>query len=410
MTMSRLQRLSEAVGQIGVTPEDPEALRVQKATLTLATLTITILSVIWVATYLALGLPRSAAIPFTYQVVSVITLVIFARTKRVGFFRDSQLFLMLALPFLLQWSLGGYIASSAVSLWALVAPFGALFILGPQRAIPWFLGFVVLTAISGLIDPWLSRDPAQIPTSIVTTFFVLNVTGVALTAYLLLQYAVRARDRALASAELLLLNVLPASIADRLRRVPGVIADRHDDVTVLFADVVDFTAFSDRTTPERVVAVLDEVFSAFDDLAARFGLEKIKTIGDAYMAVAGVPAPRPDHVEAAADMAIAMQSTLRGVCSTLGLDMHLRIGLNTGPVVAGVIGRHRFIYDLWGDTVNLASRMESTSLPDRIQVTEAVFDRLRGMFEFEPRGEVDVKGKGRVRSYFLLNARVGHGP
>jgi class 3 adenylate cyclase len=343
-------------------------------------------------------------------VVSVITLVIFARTKRVGFFRDSQLFLMLALPFLLQWSLGGYIASSAVSLWALVAPFGALFILGPQRAIPWFLGFVVLTAISGLIDPWLSRDPAQIPTSIVTTFFVLNVTGVALTAYLLLQYAVRARDRALASAELLLLNVLPASIADRLRRVPGVIADRHDDVTVLFADVVDFTAFSDRTTPERVVAVLDEVFSAFDDLAARFGLEKIKTIGDAYMAVAGVPAPRPDHVEAAADMAIAMQSTLRGVCSTLGLDMHLRIGLNTGPVVAGVIGRHRFIYDLWGDTVNLASRMESTSLPDRIQVTEAVFDRLRGMFEFEPRGEVDVKGKGRVRSYFLLNARVGHGP
>jgi class 3 adenylate cyclase len=410
MTMSRLQRLSEAVGQIGVTPEDPEALRVQKATLTLATLTITILSVIWVATYLALGLPRSAAIPFSYQVVSVITLVIFARTKRVGFFRDSQLFLMLALPFLLQWSLGGYIASSAVSLWALVAPFGALFILGPQRAIPWFLGFVVLTAISGLIDPWLSRDPAQIPTSIVTTFFVLNVTGVALTAYLLLQYAVRARDRALASAELLLLNVLPASIADRLRRVPGVIADRHDDVTVLFADVVDFTAFSDRTTPERVVAVLDEVFSAFDDLAARFGLEKIKTIGDAYMAVAGVPAPRPDHVEAAADMAIAMQSTLRGVCSTLGLDMHLRIGLNTGPVVAGVIGRHRFIYDLWGDTVNLASRMESTSLPDRIQVTEAVFDRLRGMFEFEPRGEVDVKGKGRVRSYFLLNARVGHGP
>lgn len=408
--MSRLQRLSEAVGQIGVTPEDPEALRVQKATLTLATLTITILSVIWVATYLALGLPRSAAIPFSYQVVSVITLVIFARTKRVGFFRDSQLFLMLALPFLLQWSLGGYIASSAVSLWALVAPFGALFILGPQRAIPWFLGFVVLTAISGLIDPWLSRDPAQIPTSIVTTFFVLNVTGVALTAYLLLQYAVRARDRALASAELLLLNVLPASIADRLRRVPGVIADRHDDVTVLFADVVDFTAFSDRTTPERVVAVLDEVFSAFDDLAARFGLEKIKTIGDAYMAVAGVPAPRPDHVEAAADMAIAMQSTLRGVCSTLGLDMHLRIGLNTGPVVAGVIGRHRFIYDLWGDTVNLASRMESTSLPDRIQVTEAVFDRLRGMFEFEPRGEVDVKGKGRVRSYFLLNARVGHGP
>jgi guanylate cyclase len=238
----------------------------------------------------------------------------------------------------------------------------------------------------------------------------LNVTGVALTAYLLLQYAVRARDRALASAELLLLNVLPASIADRLRRVPGVIADRHDDVTVLFADVVDFTAFSDRTTPERVVAVLDEVFSAFDDLAARFGLEKIKTIGDAYMAVAGVPAPRPDHVEAAADMAIAMQSTLRGVCSTLGLDMHLRIGLNTGPVVAGVIGRHRFIYDLWGDTVNLASRMESTSLPDRIQVTEAVFDRLRGMFEFEPRGEVDVKGKGRVRSYFLLNARVSHGP
>jgi class 3 adenylate cyclase len=232
---------------------------------------------------------------------------------------------------------------------------------------------------------------------------------VALTAYLLLQYAVRARDAALASSERLLLNVLPKSIADRLKREEGRIAESHGDVTVLFADVVDFTPFVERTEPARVVAVLDEIFSAFDRLAERHGLEKIKTIGDAYMVVAGLPAPRADHVEAMADMALDMQIELGRLCEPLGLDLAIRIGMDSGPVIAGVIGRHKFIYDLWGDTVNTASRMESSGRPGQIQVTAAVYERLRDRYWFEERGEIEVKGKGRLRAYILVGQRGDEG-
>ena len=159
--------------------------------------------------------------------------------------------------------------------------------------------------------------------------------------------------------------------------------------------------FAERTPPDRVVDVLDEVFGAFDDLAERHGLEKIKTIGDAYMVVAGLPEPRADHAEAMAEMALDMQADLVRLCESLGFDLAIRIGMASGPVIAGVIGRHKFIYDLWGDTVNTASRMESNGLPGRIQVTEGTYQRLRGRYGFEERGEIEVKGKGRLRAYLL---------
>lgn len=397
-----MRELVARIAQLGVSPDDSDVLRVQKVTLTVAAITIVLLSVVWVGTYLALGLPVSAAIPFAYQVVTLASLASFARTRDVRVFRFGQLVMMVVLPFLLQWSLGGYAASSAVSLWALVAAFGALFFYGARPAIPWFAIFVILTVGSGFAEPLLAERAAPIPTTLVTAFFVLNIGGVSLTAYLFLQYALRARDAALASSERLLLNVLPAPIAARLKRDGGVIADSHDNVTVLFADVVDFTAFSERTPPEQVVAVLNEVFTLFDRVAERYGLEKIKTIGDAYMAVAGLPTPRPDHAQAAADMALAMQDELGRLCSTLGLDIKLRIGMQSGPVVAGVIGERRFIYDLWGDTVNTASRMESGGLPGRIQLTEQVHRLLGDAYVCESRGEIDVKGKGRLHTYLLV--------
>ncbi|HEY3164440.1 MAG TPA: adenylate/guanylate cyclase domain-containing protein [Candidatus Limnocylindrales bacterium] len=395
----------ERLASLGVDPADPDELRLQKVTLTLAAVTVTLLSILWVGTYLALGLPVSAAIPFAYQVVSIASLAVFARTRDYRFFRASQLALIFVLPFLLQWSLGGYVASSAVSLWALVGALGALFFYSAREAIPWFVAFIALTAVSGLAEPIVSTNPASIPVAVQTAFFVLNICGVALTAYLLLQYAVRARDAALASSERLLLNILPKAIADRLKREEGRIAEAHDDVTVLFADLVDFTPFVERTEPARVVAVLDEIFSAFDRLAERHGLEKIKTIGDAYMVVAGLPAPRADHVEAMAEMGLDMQADLGRLCEPLGLDLAIRIGMDTGPVIAGVIGRHKFIYDLWGDTVNTASRMESSGLPGRIQVTAATYERLRDRYQFEERGEIEIKGKGRLDAYLLVGRR-----
>jgi class 3 adenylate cyclase len=237
-----------------------------------------------------------------------------------------------------------------------------------------------------------------------------------LAALLLLGEAVRGR-RALDQAnrllraeqersEQLLLNVLPAPIAARLKRGEAVIADRFAEVTVLFADLVDFTRRSQETSPERVVRLLDDLFSAFDGLAERHGLEKIKTIGDAYMVVGGLPEPRPDHAQAVADMALALREEVARHRDPGGRPLALRIGIDSGPVVAGVIGRRKFSYDLWGDTVNTASRMESNGVPGCIQVTERTWRRLRDGYRFERRGPVQVKGKGELVTWFLV-ARDG---
>ncbi|HEX7173486.1 MAG TPA: adenylate/guanylate cyclase domain-containing protein [Candidatus Limnocylindria bacterium] len=402
-------RLRQAAGQlvrrlavIGVTEADPEPLRAQKATLTIAAACVIVLSVVWVATYWVIGLPLAASIPFVYQLASLASLAVFARTKSYPFFRATQAGMMSLLPFLLQWTIGGYVASSAVSLWALVAAIGTLFFYSASASIPWFLAFLGLTIFSGLLDPVFARAAAPIPDALRTAFFVLNVSGVSVTAYALLQYAVRARDDAYARSEGLLLNVLPRAIADRLKRERGVIAEAHPAVTVLFADVVSFTSFAERTEPAGVVGALDEIFSAFDALAERHGLEKIKTIGDAYMVASGLPEPREDHAQVMADMALEMLTEFDRVGLKLGTDHAIRIGMDTGPVIAGVIGSHKFAYDLWGDTVNTASRMESHGIPGRIQVTESMYRRLRNEFRFERRGQIDVKGKGRLAAYLLV--------
>ena len=205
------------------------------------------------------------------------------------------------------------------------------------------------------------------------------------------------------TSERLLLNVLPAPIAARLK-LGGVIVDRFDDVTVLFADIVGFTALSTRTSPEALVAMLDDLFTRFDGLADRHGLEKIKTIGDAYMVVAGVPEATADHAIAMARMGLDMLATIADYARghDVGAELTIRIGIHSGPVVAGVIGRNKFIYDLWGDTVNTASRMESHGQPSRVHVTEATRAALRDRFECEARGLVDVKGKGPMPTYFLV--------
>jgi class 3 adenylate cyclase len=224
-------------------------------------------------------------------------------------------------------------------------------------------------------------------------------------AVLLLGEAVRSRrdlDLEREKSERLLLNVLPASIAIRLKQTEAVIADGFPDVTVMFADIVDFTRRSERIAPEQVVESLNDLFSVFDQLARERGLEKIKTIGDAYMVVGGLPEPRPDHADAVAEMALAMRAEVAGHVDPGGQPLAVRIGIDSGPVVAGVIGTSRFSYDLWGDTVNTASRMESHGLPGCIQVTARTYQRLRDRYRFERRGPIQVKGKGDVVTYLLV--------
>jgi adenylate cyclase len=407
--------------EIGALPSDSAELRARKAVLVLSTTMMATLASFWVISYAVLGLWVSAVIPFVYELASVVGIVTFARTRRYLLFRRSQLCMSLLLPFALQWSLGGFERSSVVSLWALTAPVGAMLFVGARRSIPWFVAFAGLVVFSALIDPTLSSSAPSIANGVVVAFFVLNILGVSTTAYALLQYFLRSRERALADlarehaaledeqakSERLLLNVLPVPVAARLKEHDEIIADDFADVTVLFADLVGFTPLAERLSASDVVSLLDLVFACWDAIATRQGVEKIKPIGDAYMAAGGIPLPRADHAEAIAEMALAMGPALERVSLEAGLPLAVRIGIDSGPVVAGVIGRAKFIYDLWGDTVNTASRMESHGLPGIIQVTDRVRARLCHRYEFEPRGTIDVKGKGPMVCHRLVGRLAG---
>ena len=398
----------ERLARVGVLPTDTHDEALRKETLVLFTSVVTLLSFIWVGTYAALGLYLSAAIPLAYQVFSVTNLALFAKRKRYRFFRACNLTLALVLPCLLQLSLGGFLASSAVVLWSFTAPLGALLFSGREEAARCFVAFVGIIGLSAVLDPLLT-NAADIPHGIVIAFFALNILGVTGTSFFLLYYFVRERERAAAliaaereRSERLLLNVLPAPIAERLKSGESPIADRASEAGVLFADIVGFTPLSERMHPDELVRLLDEVFSLFDGLVAEHGLEKIKTIGDAYMVASGLLDGSERHAEKLAETALAMQEAISRKPPLL-----VRIGIDIGPVVAGVIGRRKFIYDLWGDTVNTAGRMEAQGIPGAIQVTERVYERLEPAFVFEERGTIEVRGKGPMRTYLLVGTREG---
>jgi class 3 adenylate cyclase len=206
-------------------------------------------------------------------------------------------------------------------------------------------------------------------------------------------------------SEQLLLNILPEAIVTQLKQFQGSLAERFEEATVLFADIVNFTPLAAQCSPLELVNLLNQIFSAFDRLAEKYHLEKIKTIGDAYMVVGGVPVMHDNHAAAVADMALEMQTLIQSFRRERQRPLQLRIGINTGTVVAGVIGIKKFSYDLWGDTVNVASRMESQGTPGKIQVTEATYCQLASMFQFEPAEELEVKGKGLMKTYYLLERR-----
>ncbi len=205
--------------------------------------------------------------------------------------------------------------------------------------------------------------------------------------------------------ERLLLNVLPAPIAEKLKKQTGIIAERYDDASVLFADLAGFTPLSARMSPTDLLRLLNAIFSGFDELVGKYRLEKIKTIGDAYMVAGGLPEVRGDHLDAMAQLALEMNESFQQSASPFVGNLNIRIGLHVGSVIAGVIGVRKFIYDVWGDTVNTASRLESHGIQGRVHVSEAVYERLQGRFAFEPRGVIELKGRGPMQTYFLTGAQ-----
>ena len=398
------------IGRLGIDPRDDEDLRHQKRLLVLLALLILPVSVVWGTVYLALG-STVGFLPFLYLAVSVGSLALFARTRNFRLLLVIQLLAILLSTSLGQMLVGGFLPSGGVALWGILAPLGAIVFLSVRRAIGWFLGFVAVFLVTGIAGEILFTD-ADFPNWFNSTMLALNIIGVGAIAFTVLASFAHERDRALAAlrveqdkSESLLANILPRSIADRLKANGRAIADHFDSASVVFADVVDFTPLAQRLAPSEVVGILDRLFSGFDSLVEQHGLEKIKTIGDCYMAAAGVPDPSTDHAHRAALLALDMRESVASSPVGDGLDLQLRIGINSGPLVAGVIGSKRFLYDLWGDAVNTASRMESLGTPGEIQITLDTYELLKDEFECRPRGTIQVKGKGEMETWYLVGPR-----
>jgi guanylate cyclase len=409
-------RVVHRLAKIGADPRDDDDMRARKALLVLISVLILPVSALWGALYLAFGSPVGLA-PLVYFAVLLASILVFARTRDFRqLLRVGQVAILLA-PTLSMIPLGGFVASGGVGLWGILAPLGALVFSNVRDAARWYAAYVVVFLGSGILGELRGAVPPAIPGWFTSTMLALNiVVGGTIVFTLLAVFASQRRQALLAlreeqaKAESLLLNILPRSIADRLKAQTQPIADQFASASILFADVVDFTPLSEKLSPAELVGVLDHLFSHFDTLAERYGLEKIKTIGDCYMVAAGVPTPRADHARAMALMALDMLEAMRSSDDVGHLGLEIRVGINSGPVIAGVIGRKRFLYDLWGDAVNTASRMESHGTPGRVQITQATYELLTDEFEFERRGRIAVKGKGDVEAWYLVGRRASAAP
>ncbi len=404
----------------GIDPADDAETRLKKSLLIFATGLVCLGSMLWLFLYGQLGPQFSATAPFIFQLLLVGNLLFFFHSGNFNFFRYSQLALFLFAPFAVQWGIGNFITASGTSLWGLLAPIGAVLFFGPRESIAWIVAYLFLTALSGFFDYYLADSPLgnapKIATQTSVFFFALNFAAISSIVYLLLRYAVAEKARTQAEleatheklleeqerSERLLLNILPGPIAERLKRDKQTIADGFADVTVMFADIVDFTRIAEGMTPQQVFAMLNRIFSSFDELAEQYGVEKIKTIGDAYMVAGGLNHEQGNYTRSIAELAIAMRDLLRRDFVVNDLQLDVRIGIGTGPIVAGVVGKKKFIYDLWGDTVNLASRITTEGVPGMIQVDATTHSRLADQFRFAEPQRIHLKGKGQTTVYRLL--------
>jgi class 3 adenylate cyclase len=369
-----------------------------------------------------MGPQMSSTLPFGFLLLMVANVLVYVWTRNFGLFRVTQTALFLFVPFVVQWTIGNFIAASGISLWGLLAPVGAVLFFGVSESVAWFFAWCFMIALSGMFD-FLLADSAStnlaVPVRTSVVFFALNFISVSTIVYMLLHYSMQQKQAFQAKfdeahrlleieqerAERLLLNILPAPVATRLKHSEQTIADGFADVTVMFADIVNFTQVAANMAPNQVFAMLNRIFSAFDDLAGHYGLEKIKTIGDAYMVAGGLNEDAADYTAAIADMAISMRELLRRDFAVNQSHLEVRIGIGTGPVVAGVVGKKKFIYDLWGDTVNIASRITAEGVPGMIQCDTMTYHRLQHLFDFHEPQTIYLKGKGNMTVYRLVGRK-----
>jgi guanylate cyclase len=415
MIQKIFQRALPVVARVGVDAQDSDVVRLQKSLLTLGSLMFLAAGAAWGVLYFLFGQPLAGSIPLSYAIISFLSMILFHFTRRFNVFLFSQLLLILLLPFLLMIALGGFIHSSAVILWSIICPLSALLFDKPIRALRWLMAYLVLLVISGFLEiqPLVT---ATLPSGLVTMFFVLNIGTVSTIAITLLAYFVTQKNRLFdllhteqEKSEGLLLNILPKEIAAILKNESRTIADHYSEASVLFADMVGFTPLSAELGPTEMVELLNEAFSYFDSLLDKYQVEKIRTIGDSYMVASGVPHRRSDHAQALVRMALDMRDYIASHTFRGNRRVNFRIGINSGSMIAGVIGRRKFVYDVWGDAVNVGSRMESHGLSGSVQITQATYELIKDEFICEPRGTVNVKGKGEMDVWLVIAAKEKSG-
>ena len=379
-----------------------------------------IAGLIWASIYYYYGAKTASIIPASYGVTSLLSLLIYRWHKDFNVFRTIQLALILLLPCLLHLALGDFISSSAIIIWATFCPLGALAFQNAKAAGYWLFLFITCVVLVFFLQDKSIISKAHLPDKLVSIFFALNVSAVTVLMFYLLRYFVNQNEQVKAKleygraqlaieqekSETLLLNILPPSIAQRLKDGEKVIADEHDKAVILFADIVEFTTISQHIKPKILVENLNRIFTHFDQLVEKYGLEKIKTIGDAYMVASGLNGINDGQAKNMANLALSMAGDIQDFSLDGQRKCSLRIGIHIGSVTAGVIGSKKFSYDVWGDAVNTASRMESFSEAGKIQVSEEFYNYIKDDFECSPRGKVDIKGKGLMDLYFLIRKKL----
>lgn len=389
-----------------VDPDDSDSKRVRKITIGLVSLAVMPVNLAWTLSFLPLNLgPEVTMMNIVIGLVYAAAAFTLFRTKDFKLYINLLALTTLAFFVGIQVSLGGFLNSGLIIIMSLLNPLLGALLLSRRNTILLAALSMLVFAILLFFDESISVNSPVLPPyfGFFNGFFTF-LTLIAFTTGTIL-YLVRQLEVAQNRADRLLFNLLPYAIAKRLKNNPRSIADAHQEVSILFADIVGFTPLTAQLSPHEMIELLNQIYSHFDTLVEKYQVEKIRTIGDNYMVAAGVPEPHPTHAQALARMALDMIAYSESLPPIAGVKLRFRIGINSGSLVAGVVGSNKMHYDIWGDSVNIASRMESQGVPNRVQVTQQTYDLLKDDFILEPRGMTSIKGKGDMQTWFLIKQR-----
>lgn len=401
------KRLLDTLSQLGVAATDSDEVRFDNNVLVGSYIVSASTASVYGIIYLTQGEVFAGSLFIVAVIIATIFFVNLVRTRKNYQFKLVMFTIYLLIPTAVTWVLGGFNHSSIIMIWSFLSPILALMTSTARNAARWLYAYLALFVITAIIQPFLPHA-ALLPVGLITRLLVINLGLTSIIIFMVLRYFINQKNIAYALLALeeeksnnLLLNMLPKEIADTLKEKDQTIANHFEAASILFADLVGFTPLSAKMEPVAMVELLNEIFSRFDELTGKYALEKIRTIGDNYMVAAGVPVSRDDHAQALAELALDMRFYINSMQGKMNNSIDFRIGINSGPLIAGVIGKKKFQYDVWGDTVNIASRMESHGLAGKIQVTSATYELLKDKYLFERRGMLEIKGKGEMETWFL---------